>query len=120
MTRRIYWKRACLSALIGVSVVFSAASADELASPHVNAATDKDLATMSKGEIVKIDTGTAKVTLRHGPLRNLNMPAMTMIFKVAEPDLLGSLKAGDKVLFTVERVDGALTVTSIHAAEDEH
>lgn len=74
-------------------------------------------APLSDGEVRKVDKEQGKVTLRHGPLQNLDMPAMTMVFKVADPKVLDILKEGDKVKFTAEKVDGAFTVTSIQRAE---
>ena len=67
----------------------------------------------SDGEVRKVDQEQGKITLRHGPIRNLEMPGMTMVFKVADPKLLDTLKEGDKVRFAAERVDGAITVTRI-------
>lgn len=69
------------------------------------------------GEVRKLDRKEGKVTLRHGPIANLDMPGMTMVFKVADPKMLDKLKAGDKVRFTAVNVDGTLTVTAIEAAK---
>ena len=66
-----------------------------------------------EGEVRKIDRAQAKLTLRHGPIEHLEMPGMTMVFKVADPKMLQSLKEGDKVRFAADRVNGAFTVTSI-------
>lgn len=74
-------------------------------------------APQSDGEVRKIDKEQGKVTLRHGPLANLEMPAMTMVFKAADPKLLDGLKEGDKVKFTAEKVNGAFTVTAIQPAQ---
>lgn len=74
-------------------------------------------APQSDGEVRKIDREQGKVTLRHGALDNLGMPAMTMVFKAADPKLLDNLKEGDKVKFTAEKVDGAFTVTAIQVAK---
>lgn len=74
-------------------------------------------APQSDGEVRKVDLTQGKVTLRHGPLENLGMPAMTMVFKVADPKMLDSLKDGDKVKFTAEKVNGAFTVTAIQPAK---
>lgn len=71
---------------------------------------------MSDGEVVKIDKEGGKITLRHGPLLNLNMQGMTMAFKVAEPAMLGQVKPGDKVAFVVERAGGGLTITTLNSA----
>ena len=67
----------------------------------------------SEGEVRKVDKEQGKVTLRHGPLETLGMPAMTMVFKAADPKLLDGLKEGDKVTFTAEKVHGAIAVTAI-------
>jgi Cu/Ag efflux protein CusF len=71
----------------------------------------------SDGEVRKIDKEQGKVTLKHGPIENLQMPGMTMVFKVADPKMLDSLKEGDKVKFAAERVNGAITVTAIEVAK---
>ena len=73
-------------------------------------------APQSDGEVRKVDREQGKVMLRHGPLQNLDMPAMTMVFRVSDPALLDTLKEGEKVRFTAERVGGALTVTAIAPA----
>ena len=71
---------------------------------------------MADGEVRKIDKEQGKVTLRHGPIASLDMPAMTMVFKVSNPKMLDSIKEGDKVKFAADKVNGALTVTVIEAA----
>jgi len=65
------------------------------------------------GEVRKVDKSAGKVTIKHGPLPNLGMGAMTMVFRVADPTMLDKLKAGDKIRFQAESVKGALTVTKI-------
>lgn len=70
-----------------------------------------------EGEIRKVDAAAGKLTIRHGPIDNLDMGAMTMIFRVKEPEMLTRVQAGDKVRFTVDRVDGLLTVTSLAVAQ---
>ena len=60
-----------------------------------------------------MDTAQGKLTLRHGPLQNLDIPPMTMVFKVADPKLLEGLKEGEKVKFSADRVNGAIVVTAI-------
>lgn len=72
---------------------------------------------MSEGTVRKIDAANAKITLRHGPIVNLDMPAMTMVFRVRPPELLNAVTVGDKVKFHAERIDGAYTVTAIQLAE---
>lgn len=68
---------------------------------------------MSEGEIRKIDRDAQKITIRHGPIVNLNMPPMTMVFQVKDAALLDRAKTGDKVKFSAEQSRGAYIVTSI-------
>lgn len=68
---------------------------------------------MSEGEVRKVDSAVGKLTLRHGPLANMDMPAMTMVFRVKDPAWLTQVKVGDRVRFVAERVDGNLTVTAL-------
>lgn len=72
---------------------------------------------MSQGVIRKVDKSGKKITIKHGPLLNLDMPAMTMVFKVTEPAMLDQMKAGAKVNFVAERVEGVLTITKVEAAQ---
>jgi Cu/Ag efflux protein CusF len=71
---------------------------------------------MSEGVVRKIDAANAKITLKHGPLVNLDMPPMTMVFRVQPSELLNSVKVGDKVKFRAEDINGTFTVTAIQAA----
>ena len=72
---------------------------------------------MSDGEVRKVDKAVGKLTLRHGEIKNLDMPPMTMVFQVKEPAILDKVKAGDKVKFRAEKtVDGYL-VTAIEVLE---
>ena len=71
---------------------------------------------MSEGVVRRIDAANAKITLKHGPIVNLDMPPMTMVFRVQPPELLGGIKVGDKVRFHAEDIDGAYTVTAIQPA----
>lgn len=71
---------------------------------------------MSEGVVRRIDVANGKITLRHGPLVNLDMPPMTMVFQVQPPELLNALKMGDKVKFHAEDINGVLTVTAIQPA----
>lgn len=70
-------------------------------------------ATLSDGEIRKIDRDAQKITIRHGPIANLNMPPMTMVFQVKDPALLDRAKTGDKVKFAAEQSGGAYIVNRI-------
>lgn len=65
---------------------------------------------MSDGEIRKVDKSAGKVTIKHGPIPNLDMPPMTMVFRVKDPAWLDQLKTGDRIRFRAEPVSGAFTV----------
>jgi Cu/Ag efflux protein CusF len=68
---------------------------------------------MIKGEVENVDASVGKITLKHGPIKSLGMDqGMTMVFSI-DPSALKGIKAGDKVLFQPERVNGQLTVTKI-------
>lgn len=84
------------SILIGLPL-FAAASSDDL----IN------------GQVQKIDVAAGKITLKHGPIKNLDMDSMTMVFRIKDTVDLTNLKVGDKVRFAADRVDGAITVVKI-------
>ena len=73
-------------------------------------------AALSDGEVRKVDKDAKKITIKHGPLANLDMPAMTMVFQVADPAMLEQVKAGDKVNFEAEKVGGGYRITRIARA----
>jgi Cu(I)/Ag(I) efflux system protein CusF len=82
-------------------------------SSHHGAAQIAQAAALTEGEVRKVDKDAQKITIKHGPLENLDMPAMTMVFQVKDPGMLEQVKAGDKVKFQAEKVGGAYTVTKI-------
>ncbi len=92
-----------LAALLGV------VSAPALAQAAAPAAT----AEMSEAEVRKIDKAQGKITLKHGEIKSLDMPPMTMVFRVNPPALLDKLQAGDKIRFKVIDDGGKLTVTEV-------
>ncbi|APO68105.1 copper-binding periplasmic protein CusF [Rhizobium gallicum] len=67
----------------------------------------------TKGVVNKVDTKAKKVTIKHEDLKGLDMPAMTMVFRVEDPALLEKLKEGSNVEFVAERVNGKITVTQV-------
>ncbi len=87
-----------LAALAAVVLIASSALADE---------------GMAKGEVVKVDKAAGKITLKHGPIKKLDMDGMTMVWRVADPAMLDQVKPGDHIEFDADRVNGALTVTKI-------
>ncbi|NMG65417.1 RND transporter [Azoarcus indigens] len=72
---------------------------------------------LSEGTVRRIDKSAGKITIAHGPLANLGMPAMTMVFTAADPALLERAAVGARVKFRADRVDGAFIVTEIQPAE---
>jgi Cu(I)/Ag(I) efflux system protein CusF len=70
-------------------------------------------AALSDGEVRKVDKESQKITIRHGPLANLDMPPMSMVFQVRDPALLDRIQAGDKVRFLAEKDGTAYVVTRI-------
>ena len=72
---------------------------------------------MVDGEVQMVDKTARNITLRHAEIRNVQMPAMTMVFNVKDAKLLDNVKKGDKVKFKVEAVDGVPTVTVIEPAK---
>ena len=70
-----------------------------------------DTASLTAGEVRKIDRAQGKVTLAHEPIPSLRMPKMTMVFRVNDPAMLDQVQPGDKVRFAADKVDGKYTVT---------
>jgi Cu/Ag efflux protein CusF len=72
---------------------------------------------MTDGEIKKVDQSTGKVTIKHGEIKHMDMPGMTMVFTAKDKSLLGKVKPGDKVKFMVVNEGGKMVVTDIHPAQ---
>ena len=88
------------------------AAASLLVSAHVSAAEE-----LSEGIVKKIDAPTQRIMLAHGPIKNLGMMPMTMMFKVKEPAMLKTVSVGDKVRFRVEDIGGNYTITRLERAK---
>ena len=69
---------------------------------------------LTAGEVRRVDKATGRVTIRHERIVNLNMPPMTMVFRVADKGMLNTLRPGDRIHFRAEENNGALTLTEIH------
>jgi len=69
----------------------------------------------AQAEIRRIDAAAGKISLKHGEIKNLDMPPMTMVFQLQDKALLGPLKAGDRVRFQADKVNGSYTVLAIEA-----
>ena len=98
-------------------------TASVFAASHAGAPMAKDVpkkeavtpasADMADGEVRKVDKENKKITLKHGVIKNLDMPGMTMVFGVKDASVLDSLKVGDKVKFKAEQSGTSITVTDI-------
>jgi Cu(I)/Ag(I) efflux system periplasmic protein CusF len=97
----------CASALAQTVTSPAPAPAAPVASAPM---TTKD---MAEAEVRKVDKEAKKVTLKHGPIKNLDMPGMTMVFQVRDASLFDKLTAGDKIMFTAEQLQGAFVVTGV-------
>ena len=75
------------------------------------------IAQPTEAEVRKVDLAARKITLKHGEIKNLEMPPMTRVFQVPNPALLGGIKTGDKVRFTADKVNGAYTVLTLQPAK---
>ena len=95
-----------VSTFVALSLIAAPAAAIAQAAPP-----------MVTGEVTKIDAEAGKLTLDHAAIPNLDMGAMKMVFKAGDAAMLKTFKAGDKVKFTAERVNGQLTVTKIEKAK---
>lgn len=111
----IQWKMPLTAAMALALLTPLAARADDShhkAAPAAAAATD-----MADGEVRKVDLEGGKVTLKHGEIKNLEMPGMTMVFAVKDKAMLEKLKTGDKVKFRAVNESGKFTVTEIRSAQ---
>lgn len=76
-----------------------------------------EAAEMSEGEVKKIDKTAGQITIKHGPLKNLGMPGMTMAFGVKDAAMLKKVKVGDRVNFVADMVNGVPAVIKIEQAK---
>ncbi len=111
-------KTAFASFALGLALAFSASSyaSGDMGNMSMGSTTMQSTEmkeSMSHGEIRKVDLTAGKLTIKHGPLENLGMEAMTMVFKVKDPAMLSQVKVGDKIDFVAEEVNGALTVVKL-------
>ena len=106
------------AALTVSGTAFAQTSAADHAAHHpAGASTPASTTSMADGEVRKIDKEKGKLTLKHGPIASLDMPGMTMVFKVVDLKMVDTLKQGDKVKFAADKIDGAFTVTAIEVSK---
>jgi Cu(I)/Ag(I) efflux system protein CusF len=111
-------KKLFLAVLLAAAGILPAAAqtseADHAAHHPTAAAPAADL---TSGEVRRIDKAGGKVTLKHGEIKNLDMPGMTMVFQVRDVALLDAVKVGDKVRFHVEKQGSAFVVTDMQLTQ---
>jgi Cu(I)/Ag(I) efflux system protein CusF len=103
-----------IAALLGIALAIPALaqkSSDDHSAHHAGAQAQS--AALTEGEVRKVNKAAKEITIKHGPIQNIDMPAMTMVFQAKDPKMLANLKAGDKIMFSAEYAAGALTVTTI-------
>ena len=106
----------CLALLAG-PVLAQPKAPDHTAHASPGPSATPNAADMSDAEVRKVDKDSAKLTLKHGEIKNLDMPPMTMVFQVKEPAWLDKLKAGDKVKFRAEKAASGYVVTAVEVAK---
>ena len=106
-------KQLCKLTLAALLASASLAFANDTHHASATATSSEASAPMSEGEVKKVDKSAGKLTIKHGPLVNLDMPPMTMVFRVKEPTMLDQVTAGDKISFVAEKVGGQITVTKL-------
>ena len=74
-------------------------------------------APQASGEVTKIDKANSRITLRHGEIKNLDMPPMTMNFRVRDGKMLDVVAVGDRVRFSAEKLEGSYVLTALNKAE---
>ena len=104
-----------LSSMLAISPVWASGDHADKHSVAKPAAVKSavDTTNMSDAEVRKVDKDAKKITLKHGEIKNLEMPAMTMVFQVKDTALLDKVKAGDKVKFKAEKLASGYAVTEI-------
>ena len=103
-----------ISSLILAAALVSSGAIAQTAALAPTASTDKStLKDAAEGEVRKIDKDAKKITLKHGPIKSMDMPGMTMVFQVKDATLLDKLAMGDKIMFTAAQDNGAMIVTGI-------
>jgi Cu/Ag efflux protein CusF len=103
---------------LAIALAVGAASLPAPARATNHAIGNAEAAALSDGEIRKVDKDAKKLTIRHGPLENLGMPGMTMVFQVNDAAILEAVKIGDRVKFSADKVGGAYTVTHLEPRSD--
>jgi len=107
-------KAVLVSVALGASAPLAAQQKAQKADDHdSHHPAEASKSPLTNGEVRRVDKSTNKITIRHGELKDLNMPPMTMVYQVKDPGLLSQVKAGDKIGFRAEKSGNNYTVTEI-------
>ena len=99
---------------MNIRTLFAAAAMALATAAPITATAQSDLI---DGQVTKVDASAGKITIKHGPLKKFEMDdGMTMVFRAGDPAMLRTVKAGDRIKFIPERVNGQFTVTKIEKA----
>lgn len=109
--------RAATISMAALSAIPMAQAAGDHGAHSGASATQQASAEMTDGEVRKVDKDAKKITLKHGTIKNLDMPPMTMVFQVKDPAMLDAVKQGDKVRFKVEKAGSGLVLTELQSAQ---
>lgn len=101
----LFMKHTLSALIVSVALLFSS-----------SVLSDGDLPKVT-GEVKRVKTDSGKITIKHDPIPNLDMPGMTMVFRTQEGTDISQYKKGDKVTFTVEEKDGKMMIISIELSE---
>lgn len=100
-----------LTSTLSLSALAQGMDHSKMGGTAASAATD-----MTDGEIRKVDKDNKKLTIKHGDIKNLDMPGMTMVFQVKDPAMADQVKVGDKIRFRAEKASSGFVVTELQPA----
>lgn len=71
---------------------------------------------LTSGEVRRVDSAARKITIKHGAIKSMDMPPMTMVYRVRDAAVLSGMKEGDRIMFAAEKLEGQYTVTRLQKA----
>ena len=106
-------QQAAMAAVFTAAMILAvpAAASDSNLKKSLDRAATQNADAMSDGEVRKVDKDAGKITLKHGEIKNIQMPPMTMVFRVKDQAMLGQVKQGDKVRWHITSTERAVDAT---------
>ena len=112
-----------LGAVLGLAAMHAAAQQGGMnhgsmgqRSPGQSGMMQTQASALADGEVGKVDKDAGKLTIKHGPIPSMDMPPMTMVYRVREPAMLDAVKPGDKIKFDAQKVGGQYVVIKMEPA----